>query len=83
MEGLIGIHWRTFETSLTLLALARTAWNESLTVEQLYSDFAVSAFGDTVCSSVRCKLGLPKGSLVRTVGCGTCTCTHRSPLFLG
>ena len=46
--GLSGIHWRTFETSLTVSALAQAGWHhgQELTVEKFYSDFAVSAFGD-------------------------------------
>jgi hypothetical protein len=48
VNGLLGIHWRTFETSLTLQALARVAWEPELTVEQLYSDFATRAFGPAV-----------------------------------
>ena len=38
-NGLLGIHWRTFETSLTLQALARVAWEPELGVQQLYTDF--------------------------------------------
>ena len=48
VEGLIGIHWRTFETSLSLKALARVAWEPDLTAEQIYTDFAVAAFGKAV-----------------------------------
>jgi hypothetical protein len=48
INGLLGIHWRTFETSLTLQALARIAWEPELTVEQLYTDFATKAFGEAV-----------------------------------
>ena len=48
VAGLSGIHWRTFETSLTVSALAQAGWDDGqeLTVEKFYSDFAVSAFGD-------------------------------------
>jgi hypothetical protein len=52
INGLLGIHWRTFETSLTLQALARVAWEPELTVEQLYEDFASKAFGKAVGKQV-------------------------------
>ena len=48
VNGLLGIHWRTFETSLTLQALARVAWEPQLTVDQLYTEFATKAFGPSV-----------------------------------
>ena len=46
VEGLIGIHWRTFETSLSLKALTRVAWEPDLTAERMYTDFAVAALDD-------------------------------------
>lgn len=55
VEGLGGIHWRTFESSLTISALAQVAWHvreeregetKELSVEGFYRDFAVSAFGE-------------------------------------
>ena len=45
VDGIIGIHWRTLGPSLTANALARVAWNLSATSADLYTDFAVSAFG--------------------------------------
>jgi hypothetical protein len=58
VNGLLGIHWRTFETSLTLQALARVAWEPGLTVEQLYNDFATKAFGAAVGKQAVSKNGL-------------------------
>eukprot|EP01051_Picozoa_sp_SAG22_P001277 SAG22_NODE_48_length_24654_cov_4.406394_25_plen_566_part_00 len=56
VAGWSGIHWRTFETSLTISALAQSGWRsgssntggtaEKLTVETFYRDFASSAFGE-------------------------------------
>lgn len=50
--GLSGIHWRTFETSLTVSALAKAGWSSTskakLTVAGFYQEFASSAFGAQV-----------------------------------
>ena len=48
VEGLMGITWRTLETSLTARALATVAWNVSAQMEDLYNDFATTAFGPIV-----------------------------------
>lgn len=45
VDGIMGIHWRTLGPSLTANALAKVSWNLSATSVDLYTDFAVSAFG--------------------------------------
>ena len=48
VNGIMGIHWRTLGPSLTASALARVAWNLSATSTEVYTDFAISAFGPVV-----------------------------------
>lgn len=50
VSGLSGIHWRTFETSLTASALAQSCWSSGsadpkLTVSTFYRAFTNAAFG--------------------------------------
>ena len=43
--GVLGIHWRTLETSLTIRAMAESSWADNVTVEGLYLDFTTNVFG--------------------------------------
>lgn len=52
VNGLLGIHWRTLETSLTIRALAESAWSDSVSVEKLYFDFANATFGPAAAQAV-------------------------------
>ena len=43
-SGVLGIHWRTLEPSLSTSAMARGMWDPTLTLDQFYKDFADAGF---------------------------------------
>ncbi|XP_062522474.1 uncharacterized protein LOC134197211 isoform X2 [Corticium candelabrum] len=55
-QGLLGIHWRTTQTSPQIAAMAQKSWNSNLTSEVFWLSWSMQEFGISDASSVFTKI---------------------------